>query len=1568
MVYLGYQSPTEAGFSVLKESILIVSFSVFLDWLVLREMRTVARVNALLHAVVEETTDAIFVKDHNGKYLLINTATTHFVGKSISEMMGQDDNALFDPDSARIVMERDRRIISVGRAETAEEVLTAAGVTRTYLSTKAPFRDENGKIAGLIGISRDITERKKAQDTIKEREAFARGVLDSMTAHIAVLDRTGKIVAVNESWKMFNSESLDINQNSVPRTDVGTNYLEICDNSAGLGCDEAAQAAFGIRQVIDGIAKRFVLEYACHTPGEDRWFTMSVTPLDHTSGGVVVSHTVITALKLAEEESRQSRAMLQMVLDNIPQGVFWKDQNCRFMGCNQVVAQAMGLAKSEEIIGRMHSDLPAFTPEQAEFFTAKDREVIQSGLAQCHIVETITKADGKTILLDTSKVPMRDAQGNVLGILGIWEDITERRRTEEELREQRDRFAQIASTAPGVIYSYRKRPDGTLSFPYASPVLTTLSGLKPEDVRDDATPFVQMLHPDDRDRIIESVSISANSLAPWKEIFRICREGIGDIWVEGHSTPQREADGGTIWVGFLMDITDRKRDEDVLRYQHAFLRSQSEASPDGILVVGSNNRVQSYNRRFLELWGIPEKLVAQGDDLPVLTIARSRVADPDEFSARVAAIYAYPDLQSHDEVVLTDGRTLERYSGPIRGNKGEQFGRVWFFRDITDRIRSELAVRVTEARLRLFVEHVSAPIAMLDRDMRYLHVSRRWMLDYRLGDRDLTGLSHYDVFPEVTAEWREVHRRSLAGSVERCEEDRFVRSDGSVQWIRWEIRPWIQENGEIGGIIIFSEDISERKRSFLALQESEAKFRSVFENAATGIGITDPQGRFVQCNPAYCAIFGLSEDELRSADLAELIHPDDRDENMSLIRQLAAEEIPSYELENRFLHKSGRPVWVHKNVTTLRDETGRISYLIALVSNVTERRLAVDALRDSEERYRRVVDVLPAAVFVHSIDEILFCNPAFVRLMGASREQELLGRNPFDILHPEFRQNIRERIAKMYLSGEPMIEVEKRIIRIDGKTILVDSSATPISGYGPNAVLVALTDLSERERSTALLRSVLGSVDDAIITIDLQGTIRSINPSTERLFGYPASELVGGNVRMLMPEPHRGNHDQYLNNYSRTGDAKIVGKRRELTGIRKDGTSFPIEITVTEFQFDGEQRFTGVLRDLTARRLLEAQFQQAQKMEAIGRLAGGVAHDFNNLLTIINGYSELTLNTMPAEDSHREYITSIRDAGERAARLTQQLLAFSRKAIIEPMILDLNDLVAESAKLLRRLIGEDIVLSVIPDANLGRILADPGQVEQVIMNLVVNARDAMPAGGKLIIETHDVTIGPDDSVSLNDLKPGRYSRLSVSDNGQGMTEEVKGKIFEPFFTTKGVGKGTGLGLAVVHGVIKQCGGHISVNSKVGMGTTVNLLFPVAKELAERPATDPNKFAARGNETVLLVEDEDAVRMIARLSLESQGYKVLEAGQGSDAIQLLKEWPEPIHLLVTDMIMPEMSGRQLSDIVRSHRPELPVLFMSGYTDDAVIQWGVESNIDSFIQKPFTPLGLARKVRSVLDGIV
>ncbi len=396
-------------------------------------------------------------------------------------------------------------------------------------------------------------------------------------------------------------------------------------------------------------------------------------------------------------------------------------------------------------------------------------------------------------------------------------------------------------------------------------------------------------------------------------------------------------------------------------------------------------------------------------------------------------------------------------------------------------------------------------------------------------------------------------------------------------------------------------------------------------------------------------------------------------------------------------------------------------------------------------------------------------------------------------------------------------------------------------------------------------------------------------------------------------------------------------------------------------------RWFGTCIDIDDLKRVEDEFRQAQKLEAVGRLAGGIAHDFNNLITVIQGCCEVLLHTMSADDRGRELVEEIHRAGQRSAALTRQLLVFGRKQVVQPRVLDLNETVANAEKLFRRMIGEDVRLETVLRPLTGRVKADPGQLEQVLMNLVVNARDAMPTGGRLTIETADAELDEEHARLCPGVEPGHYVALSVGDTGCGMSEEIKARIFEPFFTTKEPGKGTGLGLAVVHGIVRQAGGHIDVDSKPGQGTTFKVYLPRLEEQA-RPGTPPLgvKCPPRGTETILLVEDEEEVRTLTRRVLLGCGYCVLEAPDGETALQVAARHDGPIHLLLTDVVMPGMGGRPLAERLRAMHPTAKVLFVSGYTDDAVVRHGILEDRVQFLQKPFSPVALALKLRDVMDS--
>jgi PAS domain S-box-containing protein len=468
-----------------------------------------------------------------------------------------------------------------------------------------------------------------------------------------------------------------------------------------------------------------------------------------------------------------------------------------------------------------------------------------------------------------------------------------------------------------------------------------------------------------------------------------------------------------------------------------------------------------------------------------------------------------------------------------------------------------------------------------------------------------------------------------------------------------------------------------------------------------------------------------------------------------------------------------------------------------------------------------------------------------------------------------------------------------------------------------------------------------------------------VNSAAAELYGYTQEEFQRLSLRDLQAEP--ASEPLPSGGADIAKSSPLVWKHRT-----KQGRVIDVEAALHEIEYGGRTVQLAVLMDITSRRQLEDQLRQAQKMEAVGMLAGGVAHDFNNLLTIITGYSQLILLNLPTSDPNRHSVEQIMKAGERAAALTRQLLAFSRRQILQPKVLDLNTLVTRLSAMLQRLIGEDIDLRLVLRPELGRVSADPGQLEQVMMNLVVNARDAMPRGGTLTIETANVKLDETYAGRHISVGPGPYVMLAVNDTGFGMDQATKERLFEPFFTTKGSGKGTGLGLSTVFGIVKQSGGSVDVCSEPSRGTSVKVYLPrIDKPVSVEPEPS-HRRAARGSETILLVEDDEMVRNLVRETLEREGYKIIDAADPVEARRQAENYKGQIQLLITDVIMPKVSGKELAAALAGRRPDMKVMYMSGYTDSAIVNSGILQKEVAFLQKPFTPDALALKVREVLEG--
>jgi PAS domain S-box-containing protein len=750
-----------------------------------------------------------------------------------------------------------------------------------------------------------------------------------------------------------------------------------------------------------------------------------------------------------------------------------------------------------------------------------------------------------------------------------------------------------------------------------------------------------------------------------------------------------------------------------------------------------------------------------------------------------------------------------------------------------------------------------------------------------------------------------------------------------------------------------------------ALRASEEQYRLLADSIPHIVWTSSPVGVIDYLNRQATDFTGCTVADFAERSWAMVVHPDD----LAAAAQAwvaGLESGVSQTMELRIRRADGVYRWHLTRQEAVRDAAGAVLRWFGTCTDIHDQKVAAEAVEANEARWRRLLNKLFASVALLEPDgAVVWANGALLELSGATLS-DIAGKKLWQCagwgdgeLGPRVHDAIRRAAA-----GE-LVRFDATIHGAEGAPLILDFQVAPLRDAADKVVYLIpfAVDVTAREVATSALvlrDRAIQAVSQGIVIGDAtlpDVPIVYVSPAFERLTGYTSEETLGRSCRFLQGKDSDPAAVDLVREALRSGSSCSV----EMWNYRKDGTPFWNALSLAPIR-DGERvtHFVGVQTDMTERRKLEEQYRQAQKMEAFGQLAGGIAHDFNNLLCIINGEGELLAEGLAPGDPRHESVLAIQEAGKRAAALTAQLLSFSRKTIVEPRVLDLNDVVERHGKLLRRVLGEDIELTIVLGEGLGPVKVDPGQIEQVLMNLAVNARDSMPKGGRLHIET-----GRGDGARDAEGRPTSVSLL-VSDTGSGMSPEIQAKIFEPFFTAKAVGKGTGLGLATVYGIVTSYKGTVSVESEPGRGTTFTVVLPAAVELREgTPPRGLRALAPRGSETVLVVEDEPAVRRVLRVTLEAQGYQVLEADGGASALRLVSEYPRSIHLLVTDVVMPGMGGREVAERLLQKHPEMRVLYSSGYTDDAVVRNGVIEATDAFLQKPFTPTTLVEKVRAVLD---
>ena len=1415
----------------------------------------------VLRAAAENSPDAVFVKDRQGRYLYANAIALKILGHSSCDVIGKSDDCFFPAEESAEIFAEDQAIVLDGIVIHRERIVTSAGVRWTYEVRKSPFRDSTGEVVGVAGFARNITAQRQFEWSLKKQqlllEHVAEGrplneILDELVALIEaecpgvlgsflLLEPDGKTLRVGSGRSLPEAYNKAIDGvQAGPKTgscgtavfrgepvrvhDIQTDplwedYKELAAQFGLRACwSVPIRSSNGVETAILGTFALYARELGVLNVRLDD----AISRVEHLSS-VAIEH-YRNQRRILENEAR-----LKTFINNTVDAFFLLRQGGRILDVNDRACQQLGYTR-DELIGSspLLFDV-GVVPAGLQDITARMDRGERVTFESRH-----RRKDGHEFPVEIRLSPFSQ-NGDRLSVASV-RDITERQQAEEKLRNQQALLQESQSLSHLGSFEW----DTRLKRMTWSDELYRIFGYEPGECEVTLERFLSHIHPEDQRRIEGAIVMAGTTGAAYRTEERIRRvdgtertlTSVGKVLTDESGTP-------TKIIGACQDVTEQKRAAADLESSQRLVSALSQASP--------------------------------------------------------LTVYVFDVIQQ----------------------------------------------RILYSNYQLL------------RDLGYTDIALTWGWD------KISSLIHKEdlsrIFQLLTR-WENVEDGVILES-----EYRLRDSSGRWRWIAG--RDTILErtpDGKVSQVIGTAHDITSRKESELQMQQTVSRMLATLESTADGILVVDLEGRILDFNHQFLQSWGLPPELVQEGRHEDLIAKFNRHDGMQQVLQqlkdpdtfvqrvmeiYATPDVATFDVME---FRDGRVVERYSQPQRINGQpVGRVWSF----RDVTARRTAERALQLTQFTVDRAVD---SVFWVSPEGEILYVNEAACRTLGYERH-ELVGRTVPEIdpsfppeQWPAHWEDVKQR-GSFTFDSEHLTK--------QGKVIFTEVTVNYLQYEGREYNCAVMRDITLRKQTEEQRDRLWNQSPDLLCIGDLNGSILQANPAWDRVLLWTEEELQRHLwIEFVHPDDREQTLRQLQFVVSGQSVTDFVHRFRDQKG-EWHWLSWNIIPVLSE------NVFYGFGRDVTESRHLAEQFQQSQKMEAIGRLAGGVAHDFNNLLTVINGYSEMLLTDFTIGEPYRDPVAEIRRSGERAAELTSQLLAFSCRSLVAPRILNLNQIVESTGRMLKRLIGEDIQLIMREHEKLPPIVGDQGKLEQVLLNLAVNSRDAMPHGGRLIIETDLVTVTHGPHSEETALSPGEYSCLRVIDTGEGMSDDVQTRIFEPFFTTKEVGKGTGLGLSVVHGIVSQFGGSVSVDSTPGEGTRMTLYFPVAASGEEVSVPEVYPMDGRGSETLLLVEDDDAVRTISTIALENAGFRVLAADSATSAITFAKPQIAQVDLLITDVVMPRMGGRELVARIHALRADIPVLYISGYTEDRVPQDGARVG---FLQKPFTPLALARKAREVLDA--